>query len=149
MKPRIRIGLIVGILGLILIVCISIFGRFSWVPIVFLLIGGVASFFTIRRERPNTKRDGVSIGATAGSIAGVLMIFGQFIGAALILLAPPTAAEIATPGLSRQIGYEVGQATSNSICIGFPLNLIISICTSYLLIPKQSKSSTSLNKDID
>ena len=148
MKPRIIIGLIVGIIGLILVVIISIFGRISWDPIVFLLPGGVASFFAIRKERPTSKQDGVRIGAIAGSITGILMIFGQFIGAALILLAQPTAAEIASPGLSRQIGYEIGQTTSNSICIGFPLTLVISICIGYLLTPKQSKLPTNSKNDI-
>jgi len=139
MKPRIKTGLIVGVIGLILVVCISIFGRIGWNPIVFLLLGGTASFLSIRQERPNNKQDGVSIGATTGSIAGVMMIFGQFIGAVIILLAPPTAAEIATPGLSTQIGYQVGEATNTAVCIGFPLALITGVLMGYLMTSKQKE----------
>ena len=139
MKPQIKIGLVIGIIGLILNACISTFGRISWGPIIYLLIGGLASFSAVRREKPNNKQDGARAGAVAGSVAGILVTFGQFIGAILILLAPPTAAEIATPRLSTQIGYQVGQATSTAVCIGFPLALITGVLIGYLMTSKQKE----------
>ncbi len=146
MKPRIKISLAVGVIGLILGICVSTFGRISWGPIVFLLIGSTASFIAVRREKPNTKQDGARAGAVTGSIAGILVTLGQFIGALIILLAPPTAAEIATPGLSTQIGYAVGQATNTSICIGFPLALVIGACIGYLITSKPTEPTTNSAK---
>jgi len=140
MKPRIKIGLVSGIIGLLLTISVSVFGNVYWSPIVFFLTGGIASFYTIQQEKPQTRSGGARAGATTGSIAGILVMLGLFIGSLLILLTPPTAAEISSPGVSNQIGYEVGQACSRSFCIGFPLALLIGAFIGYLATPKRPQS---------
>lgn len=87
MQPRIRIGLIVGTIGLALNVCVAGFVGFCG-PFLSLVAGGIAGFFAARQEKPLTKGDGARAGATAGGIAGGLIIVGQVIGgvAALYLM---------------------------------------------------------------
>ena len=79
MQPRIRIGLIVGIIGLVLNVCVSGFVGLCG-PFLSLLAGGIAGFFAAQQEKPMTKSDGARAGATAGGLAGGLIILGQIIG---------------------------------------------------------------------
>ena len=79
MQPRIRIGLIVGVIGLVLNICVSGFLGFCG-PVVSLIAGGAAGFFAAQQERLATKSDGARAGATAGGIAGGLIILGQMIG---------------------------------------------------------------------
>jgi hypothetical protein len=79
MQPRIRIGLIVGAIGLVLNICVSGFLGFCG-PVVSLIAGAVAGFFAAQQERLATKNEGARAGATAGGIAGGLIILGQMIG---------------------------------------------------------------------
>jgi len=79
MQPRIRIGLIVGVIGLVLNICVAGFIGVCG-PFLSLVAGGIAGFFAIRQEKPLTKNEGARVGATAGGIAGALIILGQIIG---------------------------------------------------------------------
>jgi hypothetical protein len=79
MQPRIRIGLIVGIIGLVLNVCVAGFVGICG-PFLSLIAGGIAGFFAARQEKPLTKSIGARAGATAGGLAGGLIILGQIIG---------------------------------------------------------------------
>ena len=79
MQPRVRIGLIVGAIGLVLNICVAGFVGFCG-PFFSLLAGGVAGFLTAQQEKQSTKADGARAGATAGGIAGGLIILGQIIG---------------------------------------------------------------------
>jgi hypothetical protein len=79
MQPRIRIGLIVGVIGLVLNICVSGFLGFCG-PVVSLIAGAAAGFFAAQQERPARKNEGARAGATAGGIAGGLIILGQMIG---------------------------------------------------------------------
>jgi len=79
MQPRTRIGLIVGAIGLVLNICVAGFVGFCG-PLVSLIAGGAAGFFAAQQERLLTKSDGARAGATAGAIAGGLIIVGQIIG---------------------------------------------------------------------
>lgn len=79
MQPRTRIGLIVGVIGLVLNICVAGFVGICG-PFFSLLAGGVAGFLAVQREKPLTKNSGARIGATAGGIAGGLIIIGQIIG---------------------------------------------------------------------
>lgn len=79
MQPRVRIGLIVGAIGLVLNICASgLFGVCG--PLLSLIAGGVAGYFAVQREKPTVKQEGRRVGATSGGIAGGLMILGQIIG---------------------------------------------------------------------
>jgi hypothetical protein len=79
MQPRTRVGLIVGVIGLVLNICVAGFIGFCG-PVLSLVAGGIAGFFATRQEKPLTKNEGARIGATAGGIAGGLIILGQIIG---------------------------------------------------------------------
>jgi hypothetical protein len=80
MQARIRIGLIVGVIGLILNVCVAGFVGFCG-PVLSLIAGGIAGFFAAQQEKPLAKNQGARVGATAGGIAGALIILGQIVGA--------------------------------------------------------------------
>ena len=79
MQPKIRIGLIVGFIGLVLNACVAVFAGICG-PFLSLLAGGIAGFFAARQENPVTKSAGASAGAMAGGLAGGLIILGQIIG---------------------------------------------------------------------
>ena len=79
MKPRIRIGLTVGAIGLALNVCVATLVGFCG-PFVSLIAGAIAGYLAVQQEKPTVKGEGAKIGATAGAIAGGLVIIGQVIG---------------------------------------------------------------------
>ena len=79
MQPRIRIGLIVGVIGLVLNICVAGFVGFCG-PVLSLIAGGVAGFLAAQQEKPLMKNQGARAGATAGGIAGGLIILGQILG---------------------------------------------------------------------
>ena len=124
MQPRIRIGLIVGVIGLVLNICVSGFLGFCG-PVVSLIAGGVAGFFTAQQERLATKSDGTRAGATAGGIAGGLIILGQMIGGVGALFFMQSSGVESPfgqiPTLSSdpatQIGYYAG-GLGTAICFG-------------------------------
>ena len=84
MKPRVKLGLVVGVIGLVLNSCVAAFVGLCG-PIFTLLAGGVAGFLAAQQEKLGVKGDGARAGATAGGIAGGLMILGQIVGAVIAL----------------------------------------------------------------
>ena len=124
MQPRVRLGLIVGVIGLVLNTCVA--GAVGLCgPFVSLIAGAAAGFFAAQQEKLPNKRDGARAGATAGAIAGALIIIGQVIGgiAALALLQargvsvpfgsiPSTGADAS----SQMIYYLSGAGTA--LCFG-------------------------------
>ena len=84
MKPRIKIGLIAGVIGLVLNICVSGFIGFCG-PFASLLAGGIAGYFAASQEKLPTKKEGATAGAIAGAITGGLMIIGQIIGGMIAL----------------------------------------------------------------
>lgn len=79
MKPRVKMGLAVGAVGLALNVCVAAFMGICG-PLVSLIAGAAAGFFAVQQEKPTVKGEGAKIGAIAGAIAGGLVIVGQIIG---------------------------------------------------------------------
>jgi hypothetical protein len=79
MQARTKVGLIVGAIGLVLNICVAGFVGICG-PLVSLIAGGVAGFFTAQQEKLATKSDGGRAGAVSGAIAGGLIILGQIIG---------------------------------------------------------------------
>jgi hypothetical protein len=124
MQPRIRIGLIVGAIGLVLNICVAGFLGFCG-PVVSLIAGGAAGFFAAQQEKLATKRDGARAGATAGGIAGGLIILGQMIGGVGALFFMQSSGVESPfgqiPTLSSdpatQIGYYAG-GLGTAICFG-------------------------------
>lgn len=86
MQPRIRIGLIVGVIGLVLNLCVASFAGFSG-PVLALVAGAVAGYLAVQQEKPWRKNEGARAGATAGGIAGGWIIVGQIQGSIGALLA--------------------------------------------------------------
>lgn len=87
MQPRIKIGLIFGITGLVLTTCFSAFMSVCG-PILSLIAGGVAGYLAADQEKPTARNEAARIGAIAGGIAGGLIIVGQIVGSvgALVLV---------------------------------------------------------------
>jgi len=79
MQPRIKMGLAIGAIGLVLNVCVSGFVGLCG-PLVSLLAGGLAGFLAAQQEKLPAKNEGAKAGAIAGGIAGGLVIIGQVIG---------------------------------------------------------------------
>jgi hypothetical protein len=84
MQPRIKMGLAIGVVGLVLNVCVAGFVGFCG-PLVSLLAGGVAGFLAAQQEKLATKSEGAKAGAISGGIAGGLIIVGQVIGGIVAL----------------------------------------------------------------
>jgi hypothetical protein len=123
MQPRTRIGLIVGVIGLVLNVCVSGFLGICG-PFVSLLAGGAAGFFAAQQEKPLTKNDGARIGATAGGIAGGLIILGQILGGVggLVFMqatgAQPPFGQLPSAGdTTTQIAFYAG-GIGTALCFG-------------------------------
>ncbi|WKZ34781.1 MAG: hypothetical protein QY332_14265 [Anaerolineales bacterium] len=124
MRPRIKIGLIAGAIGLVLNACVAGLIGFCG-PVVALVAGGLAGFFAARQENPPTRNEGAKTGATAGGIAGVLIIVGQVIGAigALVYMqasgTQPIFGEIPSMDSSPSIliGYYFG-GLGTGLCFG-------------------------------
>lgn len=126
MKPRVRIGLIVGVIGLVLNTCV--FGFLSFLSlcgtIVSLIAGGAAGSLAVQQEKPVTKNEGARAGATAGAITGGLMLLGQILGALgswFYLQSTGTPIDLQVPNLSgaptNQIGIYAG-GISIALCVG-------------------------------
>lgn len=151
MKARFKIGLAVGLVGLILNVCVSAAVGLCG-PAVSLVAGAVAGFFTARQEKAATKSAGAQAGAISGLIAGGLGIIGQVIGGvgALAYLQatnatlpfgtiPPQSADMNT----QLIYYVSGMGTG--ICfglIGAVLSALAGAGTGFLGTPEPQPPST-------
>ena len=124
MQSRTRIGLIVGVIGLVLNICVAGFIGFCG-PVLSLIAGGVAGFLTAQREKPLTKNECERAGATAGGIAGGLIILGQVIGGigALFFMQargmqlPFGQIPSASSDPSTQIAFYLG-GTGTALCFG-------------------------------
>jgi hypothetical protein len=121
MQPRIKMGLIVGVVGLVMNTCVSGFIGLCG-PFASLIAGAVAGFFAANQEKLPTKGDGAKAGAIAGAIAGGLMIIGQIIGGVVALTIQQNTGSIPFIGnISSDIGsqamfYVTGMATG--LCFG-------------------------------
>jgi hypothetical protein len=124
MRPRYTFGLLIGIVGLALNVCVSGFLGLCG-PVLTLLGGALAGFLTVRREHPLAKNEGATAGAVSGGIAGALMLVGQLlggIGALAIMqtlkLPLPFGATVPSGGdAAQQVGYYLG-GLGTGICLG-------------------------------
>jgi len=79
MQSRIKFGLTIGAIGLVLNICVAGFFGFCG-PVLSLIAGGVAGFLTAQQEKLPSKGAGARAGAVSGGIAGALIIIGQIIG---------------------------------------------------------------------
>jgi hypothetical protein len=126
MQPRIKYGLIVGGITLLLNICVSTAFGFCG-PFIALLAGGAAGFLTVREAEPTTRNDGAREGAVSGGIAGAMILIGQMIAsiAALTLQRSSGIQPIigTLPGIDAS-GSELALFYSSGIVIGFCFGLI-------------------------
>ena len=124
MTPRIKFGLIAGIIGLVINTCVSaalgICGPFTA-----LLAGATAGFFAAQQEKATTRGDGARLGAISGSIAGALVLIGQLIGVLGVLILvqisdiAPIFGEIPSPSadIAQQAVYYIS-GLGTGVCFG-------------------------------
>jgi hypothetical protein len=123
MQPRIKMGLVIGLVGLALNVCVAGFVGFCG-PLVSLLAGGLAGFLAAQQEKLATKSEGAKAGAISGGIAGGLIIIGQVIGGiAALAIMQSTGTEIpfgTIPDASDPAGMVAfyGGGIGTGLCFG-------------------------------
>ena len=114
MTPRVKYGLIVGAVGLIINIFVSAFIGLCGI-LVFIIVGAIAGFLTAYEEKAATRNDGLRAGAIAGLIAAGLVFVGQLIGGVGALFyyqlsgTPTLLGEIPQAGdTAGQIGFWIG-----------------------------------------
>lgn len=124
MQARTRIGLIVGVIGLVLNICVAGFIGVCG-PGVSLIAGALAGYFATQQEKPAAKNEGARVGATAGGIAGGLIILGQILGGVgALALMQTTGTELPfgqVPSPSSDPGMQVvfyGAGIGTALCFG-------------------------------
>lgn len=146
MQPKIKVGLLVGAIGLVLNICVAGFMGICG-PFVSLIGGAAEGFFAAKQENSATKGAGAQAGATSGAIAGALILIGQVIGAvgALAFLQvagtqlpfgqiPPASADA-----SQQLLYYIS-GMGTGFCFGLVGTLLAALAgagTGYLGTPDQ------------
>jgi hypothetical protein len=122
MSPRIKIGLIVGAISLVLTTGMSLLVGLCG-PVVSLVAGALAGYFTVKQESPASKSDGGKIGAIAGVITGAMGLIGQLIGSILALTIMPSLMKLVgnttflNPSSAGEPGYWLG-GLGTGFCIG-------------------------------
>jgi hypothetical protein len=118
-----KIGLIAGGVGLVVNILVSAVLGFCG-PFVALLAGGAAGFFVVRGNPVASQKEGASLGATTGAIAGSLVLIGQLIGGIIalnIMLASgsdlPFGSLPDPSNQAEQIGFWVG-GLGAGLCFG-------------------------------
>ena len=121
MQPRIKMGLIVGAIGLFLNICVSGFIGLCG-PFASLIAGGVAGYLAASQEKLAVKSEGGKAGAIAGAIAGGIMIVGQILGGVIALTVQqymgtvPFIGTLGSDTASQVTFYASGIATG--LCFG-------------------------------
>jgi hypothetical protein len=145
-QPKLKVGLLVGAVGLALNVCVAAASGLCG-PGVSLIGGALAGFFAARQENPASKADGARAGAISGAIAGALILIGQIIGGISLLMivqfaginppfgqVPSTSADV-----SQQMLYYVS-GLGTGICFGLVGTVLATLAgagTGYLGTPDQ------------
>ncbi|GAB4128236.1 MAG: hypothetical protein Fur005_44050 [Roseiflexaceae bacterium] len=121
MAPRIRYGLIVGGIGLVINALISVLVGICG-PFVTMLAGALAGWLATRSGGEAIRSKQTTNGAIAGAITGSLMMIGQIIGGiAAIMLIQAMGSQPLFGSLpsndAEQVGYVVGGVIAG-FCFG-------------------------------
>jgi hypothetical protein len=85
MSPRVKYALIVGSIGSLINLFVSVaFGLCG--PGIALLVGGIAGFLAAQAQEPRSKGDGGRAGAVAGAIGGGIMLVAQVLASLIALM---------------------------------------------------------------
>ncbi len=124
MQPRTKIGLIAGVIGLVLNICVAWFMGVCG-PVLALSAGVIAGYLAGQQEKPSTKNDGARVGGIAGGIAGGLIILGQIFGSvARLIYMQTTGAQIPfgqVPSVSSDPAMQItfyGAGIGTALCFG-------------------------------
>ena len=79
MLSKARVGLVIGIAGLILNGLVSGFSGITG-PVIAIMAGILSGLIVNRSKRPSSKKDAARTGALAGGTSGCVVILGQVIG---------------------------------------------------------------------
>ena len=147
MKPRIKFGLIVGGIALVLNICVSaVMGICG--PFTALIAGAIAGLLAARQETLGIKKDGAQCGAIAGAVAGALVLIGQLLGGVGVLIFTQMSntstlfGEVPPPTgdpMEQVIYYGVGVGVG--VCIGLGgivVSAISGAVAGYLATPETS-----------
>lgn len=85
MKPHVKVGLIVGAVGLVVNTIASAFMGLCG-PLVALVVGAIAGLLAVGKVQGPTKADSAKLAAVAAVIAGLMTAVGQFIGGFAVLI---------------------------------------------------------------
>ena len=123
MKPKVRWGLIVGLMGMVANVLVSfVLGLCG--PLVALVVGAIAGAAAVGQVRPTERRQAAEEGGAAGAIAGLVVALGQVIGGLIALRsvlsgAIPLPFDLLPEGdPSATYAYWVG-GVGSGLCLGF------------------------------
>jgi hypothetical protein len=131
MSPQIKFGLIVGGIGFLLNICISV-TPFGWSGgwVLAGLVGGLASFLAVRAQPLLPAGDAARAGSISGLIAGALLLLGELIAyIAIFFLLSAVAGGFEDPTTAEQVPAEL--AIPGLIKLG--LSVIIGAITGYLV----------------
>lgn len=148
MRPRIKLGLIIGAVGLVINVCVSAAMGICG-PFLALIVGALSGFLTARQEKLPIKSDSAKAGAISGLIAGGLVLIGQLLGGigALILVqmsGTPTIFGMKVPEMTggpETFGYIFG-GLATGVCfglVGVALSAGAGALAAYLSAPDSSQ----------
>ncbi len=146
MQPRMRFGLIVGVVGLLVNIPVSALMGICG-PFVALIAGVLAGILAARGESPSSQADGARTGAIAGLVAGGLILVGQLIGGLLALtliksMGMPSILGMSMPDLNDpvQVAGYYGGGVGVGMCFGLlgaMLSAAAGAAAAYLATPSQ------------
>lgn len=149
MQPKVKVGLLVGAIGLVLNICVAGAVGFCG-PVVSLIGGALAGFFTMKQEKPATKGTGAKAGAISGALAGALILIGQVLGAVGALVLFQVAGtqlpfgSIPTPSADasqQMIYYASGMGTGCCFgLVGVVLAALAGAAIAYISTPEQPQA---------
>ena len=118
MRRHIKIGLIVGAVGLVVNIGVTFLIEICG-PVTSTIAGIVAGFLSVRITNLPTRSQGAQIGSVSGAIAGVLVLVGQILGSAISLFLAQLL-ELALPSTTTNTPQLAGNfsSISTSLCVG-------------------------------
>ena len=156
MKHHIKIGLIIGAIGLVLNSCVAFIVGFCG-PVTSVVAGAVAGYLSVQNARGLTKKEGAKLGAISAAVAGALILVGQVFGAVAALFfiqqfnlplilggTPPTPAD---GPLVHLMYYAIGAGAGFVIgLIGLGLAALVGYGIAYWMTSEEAASEAVIEE---